>query len=334
MKILIIKGRDSHTRFRIVPGFENYGCNVTVVEKYEELTGERFDIIFVDPSVDFDPSSKLNTDILMFYDCEDDPVDFYPSEAYSCLRDKVIAYAKMTWIENDPRNDGIKNIGFPLPCYKNLFQVSHLELPEFTYENSVPVMVASPTYISRYKANPDGDYNSEDGISSLVKNNSDDEKKFTYNQRIDWLLSLRKNNIFHIGGLVFSGSNLSIEFQSKAFGQNVNKLGVDRVSYSDMINLIIQNKVGLCPTGHERISWRTFDLMASGSILIWTDNKGQKSMIMPEEYVTIEDGEDLGTKLLSIQKDYKEIWKSCQKNKDRLKLDDEKVLNIFHSQYN
>ena len=66
MNILIIKGKDNHTQHRIVPGFIHYGCNVTVKYRYEDLTNEKFDMIFVDPSVDFDPSSKLNTDVLMF----------------------------------------------------------------------------------------------------------------------------------------------------------------------------------------------------------------------------------------------------------------------------
>ena len=77
MNILIIKGKDYHTYHRIVPGFQSYGCNVVVKEAYADIPNERFDIIFVDPSVDFDPSSKLNTDVLMFYDCEDSPYDFH-----------------------------------------------------------------------------------------------------------------------------------------------------------------------------------------------------------------------------------------------------------------
>ena len=93
MNILIIKGRDPHTEHRIVMGFRSYGCNVKVIEKYEELTNERYDIVFVDPSVQFDPSNKLNTDVLMFYDCEDSPYDFDAGVAYEVLKDKVIAYA-------------------------------------------------------------------------------------------------------------------------------------------------------------------------------------------------------------------------------------------------
>ena len=55
--------------------------------------------------------------------------------------------------------------------------------------------------------------------------------------------------------------------------------------------------------------------MAAGSILIWTDSKEQHSMYMPKEYVTIDDGEDLGKKLLSIQPDYYHIWEACQENR-------------------
>ena len=328
MKILIIKGKDSHTHHRIVPGFQNYGCNVTVTEAYEDIPTEKFDIIFVDPSVDFDPSNKLNTDVLMFYDCEDSPYDFDAGVAYEVLKDKVIAYAKMNWVEDD-RKDGIKNIGFPLYCYKNLYQIAYADIPDFSYQFAVPLMVCSPTYIGNYTPVDNGIYNHNKDVSSLVVYNG----KKVYNQRIDWLLSLRKNNIFHIGGITFGPDNLSVEAQSSYFGNGVQDLSINRLSYSDMLNAMVRYRIGLCPTGHERLSWRTFDLMSVGAILIWTDNKEQQSMIMPEEYITVKDGEDLGSKLLSIQKDYKDIWKACQKNRERLRLDDQKVLDIFHSQY-
>jgi hypothetical protein len=332
MNILIIKGKDNHTHHRIVPGFTSYGCHVTVKEKYEDLTNEHFDIIFVDPSVSFDPSNKLNTDILMFYDCEDSPYDFNPGVAYEVLKDKVIAYAKMNWVDND-RKDEIKNIGFPLYCYKNLYQIANADIPDFSYEYSIPIMIGSPTFIGGYKPIHNGIYNHDIDVSCFGKHETNKIDHFMYNQRIDWLLSLRKNNIFYIGGLTFTHANLTLEWQANYFGNGISKLSTNRISYSDMLNNMVRCRIGLCPTGHERISWRTFDLMAIGSILIWTDNQNQQSMIMPKEYITIKDGEDLGTKLLSIQKDYKDIWKACQKNKESLKLDDQKVLNIFHSQY-
>jgi len=332
MKILIIKGKDNHTHHRIVPGFQNYGCNVTVKEAYEDIPTEKFDIIFVDPSVDFDPSNKLNTDVLMFYDCEDSPYDFNAGVAYEVLKDKVVAYAKMNWVEDD-RKDGIKNIGFPLYCYKNLYQVAHADIPDFSHQFAIPLMICSPTFIGGYKPDPEGIYNNEDDVSCFGKHETNIPEHVMYNQRIDWLCSLRKNNIFHVGGLTFGIDNLTLDWQSKYFGNGVSKLGIQRVSYSDMINAMVIYRVGLCPTGHERISWRTFDLMAIGSILVWTDNKKQQSMIMPEEYITVKDGEDLGTRLLSLQKDYKDIWKACQKNRECLRLNDQKVLDIFHSQY-
>ena len=295
MNILIIKGKDYHTYHRIVPGFQSYGCNVVVKEEYADIPNERFDIIFVDPSVDFDPSNKLNTDVLMFYDCEDSPYDFHSGVAYEVLKDKVVAYAKMNWVEDD-RKDGIKNIGFPLYCYKGLYDIANADLPEFSYQFAVPLMICSPTFIGGYKPDPNGVYNSDNDVSCFAKHETNKPDQVMYNQRIDWLCSLRKNNIFHLGGLTFGVDNLTLDWQSKYFGSGVSKLGFQRVSYGDMINSMVRYRVGLCPTGHERVSWRTFDLMAVGSILVWTDNKEQQSMIMPKEYVTVKDGEDLGTK--------------------------------------
>ena len=295
MNILIIKGKDYHTYHRIVPGFQSYGCNVVVKEEYADIPNERFDIIFVDPSVDFDPSNKLNTDVLMFYDCEDSPYDFHSGVAYEVLKDKVVAYAKNNCVEDD-RKDGIKNIGFPLYCYKGLYDIANADLPEFSYQFAVPLMICSPTFIGGYKPDPNGVYNSDNDVSCFAKHETNKPDQVMYNQRIDWLCSLRKNNIFHLGGLTFGVDNLTLDWQSKYFGSGVSKLGFQRVSYGDMINSMVRYRVGLCPTGHERVSWRTFDLMAVGSILVWTDNKEQQSMIMPKEYVTVKDGEDLGTK--------------------------------------
>ena len=169
MNILIIKGRDPHTEHRIVMGFRSYGCNVKVIEKYEELTNERYDIVFVDPSVQFDPSNKLNTDVLMFYDCEDSPYDFYSGVAYEVLKDKVVAYAKMSWVEEKTRDDNIKDIGFPLPSYKPLFGLAHAELPEFTYQHAIPMMICSPTYIGGYTPINGGIYNQTDTIKCFGK---------------------------------------------------------------------------------------------------------------------------------------------------------------------
>lgn len=330
-KILIIKGKDVHTHQRIGSGFYNALNEVHVIEKYEELDGSYYDIAFVDPSVTFDPSSKLNCEHLMFYDCEDSPTDFFPDVAYYSLKDKIKYYAKMNYIEND-RNDEIKNIAFPLPIYNQLSSIAKYDFLNFEEKYQKCFLLGHGTYIGKYKIE-NGYYNCTEDIFSIGMADNNNKIDFLYNQRIDWILSMIKNNIEYKGGIVFSGNdNMSLKWQTKHFG-NVEKIKADPLSWIETFKLHALNKIGLCPTGHERISWRAFDLMASGSIIFWTDNKKQKSLIMPEEYITVPDGVDFADVYYKNEKSFKEIWKASQKNKQLIaSLNPEKVMEKFFNQ--
>jgi len=325
MKILIIKGDDVHTRFRIVPGFTVYGCSVTVVEDYKDLTGERFDLTLVDPSVNFDPTSKLNTDKLMFYDCEDGPEDFKSGEAYNILKDKVIAYVKMNWVDNDRRNDGIKNIGFPLPIYSSLRPVT---LFQSNHSNYLPFLVCSPTFIGHYDTNKEINTNLD--IRYLSKVN----EETIYSQRLQWFLSLRQNKIDYSGGIVFqnNNSNLSLSWQKKYFG-DVDIFQHSAISREDYIRYLLKFNIALCPSGHERISWRMFDAMATGSIIFSTQLCGQRSMIMPKEFIQIHDNEDISLSLTKYIPDYSELLKASNDNRDLFKISNEQIMKIFNDQY-
>lgn len=328
-KILIIKGRDVHTS-RMMYGFLNCGNEVTVIEKYEELNGSYYDIIFIDPSVKFDPSSKLNCNYLMFYDCEDSPYDFYPDLAYFTLKDKIKYYAKMNFVEND-RNDGIKNIAFPLPIYNQIINTSKYDFMNFEEKYCKSFLLGHGTYIGNYKIQ-NGYYNCSKDIFSIGMAYNNGKIDFLYNQRIDWILSMIKNNIPYVGGLVFGNNNMSLEWQSKHFG-NVEKIKCEYMPWIETFKQHALNKIGLCPTGHERLSWRIFDLMASGSIIFWTDNKKQQSLIMPEEYITVPDGIDFAEIYFENEKNFKEIWKASQKNKELMaSLTSEKIMDKFFKQ--
>tara|TARA_R110000751_G_scaffold147711_7_gene252410 strand:+ start:7529 stop:8509 length:981 start_codon:yes stop_codon:yes gene_type:complete len=324
MKILIIKGDDVHTRFRIVPGFTVYGCSVTVVEDYKDLTGERFDLTLVDPSVNFDPTSKLNTDKLMFYDCEDGPEDFKSGEAYNVLKDKVIAYVKMNWVDNDIRNDGIKNIGFPLPIYSSLRPVTSFQSNHSHY---LPFLVCSPTFIGHYDTNEEIDTNLD--IRYLSKVN----EETIYSQRLQWFLSLHQNKIDYSGGIVFqnNNSNLSLSWQKKYFG-DVDIFQHSAISREDYIRYLLKFNIALCPSGHERISWRIFDAMATGSIIFSTQLCGQRSMIMPKEFIQIRDNEDISLSLTKYIPDYSELLKASNDNRDLFKISNEQIMRIFNDQ--
>ena len=328
MKALIVKGKDNLT-IRLQDGLKAAGIASHLVTKESDFTSMHYDLAFIDPSVSY-IIPNIDSDTLLFYDSEDDPKQFDKGPAYDQFKDKVKAYAKMNYLDND-RNDNIKNIGFPLSIYPTLRQIANHNAPDFSYKNAVPYLIGTPTFIGIYYPVENGIYNSEKDLNCI---GTFDEGNLMYNQRIDWLLSLRKNNIPYQGGIVFHPtSNLSISWQSKYFGSRVSELQCQPVSYNDHINNLFNYRVALCPTGHDRLSWRTYDIMATGSILIRTEHKKQLALINPKEYITIMDGEDLGTKLLSIQKDYKEIWAAHQANRTILKtLTPAEITRLFLAQ--
>jgi hypothetical protein len=326
MRVLIVKGKDRHT-IRLQQGLASCGVLIRTATKYEELTNHVYDMAFVDPSFEADISNKIRAHRLFFYDCEDSPTDFFPGTAYYTLKDKVLAYAKMNYIEND-RNDGIQNIGFPISAYLNLQSVANY--PQNFDNKFIPFFVGCPTYLGNHIQVAGGKYSSTQYVRCLAEHESGN---IMYNQRYDWLLSLKQSNISYRGGIVFQeGNNLSLDFQSKYFGRVID-FKTNPMNYNDQLHGLIENKIGLCPTGHERLSWRNYDIMATGAILIRTDHKKQLALINPKEYITIKDGEDLGTTLLEIEKNYTELYKAHQTNRDIFKtLDQKKLITLFTDQ--
>lgn len=316
-KAIIIRGKDRHT-YRLEQSLSMCQIEYKTAKDYRDIPREQYDIAFIDPSTDFNPFPKLTADIKVFYDCEDGPKDFTAGLAYHELKHKIEFYAKMNWVDDD-RGDGIQNIGFPLTaCAKVQAYAEHIDntpaFTEFKPYDAIPIFFGAPTYLGSYTPGR-GTYgiNKELDVSALGVY---DDGDYIYNQRFDWLQSLHKNNIPYFGGIVYGKDNLSLEWQQKYHGKGVELFKSARYNSDDYMKaLLLTHKIGLCPAGHDRLSWRMFDIMATGAILIWTDTKKQKSLYMPKEYVTIKDGEDLGTTLLSLQPSYKEIWKACQENK-------------------
>lgn len=323
LKALILQGDDRHT-YRLQQSMTACGYNTQVVSSYKDIPEEHVDVCFLDPSLSYDPSHKIDADVCMFYDCEDAPTDFDLGEVFYSLKDKVHFYAKMNWVGEDI--EGVRLIGFPIVNALQLSQVAQAELPEFTYRNAIPFFVGAPTFLGRHEPVEGRPYLSNATTRSL----GEYEDHLMYNQRIDWLLSLRENNIPHVGGLVFKGDNLSVEWQSKYFGEGVKDLACNAVNRQEFINALVSNRIGLNPTGHDRNSWRIYDLMATGCILISTEMKGQKALYSPRKVITINDGEDLGSTLLSLQPEYRELWKECQSNREVLSgLTPDKVREDF-----
>lgn len=313
MKIIVLPGRDHHYS-RITQPLQALGFDV----KTTFSPGECFDFALVSPS------HKGNIpmyDRVMFFDAEDDPRHFDPDEAYTLLKDKAEAYVKIGYIENDA-DDNIKRIAAPIAPYFTHRQVAGFELEPFSHKHAIPVLVAAPTFMGHYQ-----------GVYSKVGESLAEYEpgNMIYNQRYQWLKSMEDANIPYHGGIVFGEQNLSLEWQTKYHGPDVARFKVPRAhNYHQLLNTY---RVGLCPTGHERLSWRVFDIMAMGSILISTDRCNQRNLYNPVGAYQIGDHEDLGIFLLNSQRRYKEMWEACQPNRDVLAgLTDEKIWDDFLAQ--
>lgn len=332
--VLIIRGRDRHTQ-RLIWGLSAVGINTTIADSFDEIPDTHVDVTLVDPSVTFDPSRKLNSKVTAFFDTEDDPRHFDPDVAYHALSDIAECYVKMNWVEDD-RKDKIRNVGFPIHI---LLECGHFarqgKLP-WSKKQIAPIMVAAPTYMGNYKPVKGGMYASDEFVScftTLTKPETGADE-IVYNQRYDWLLSLKQAGIPYVGGINFSQGVYSLEHQTNWHGnvaQFTSPTGF--ISKSDQYRLFQNFPLALVPTGHERISWRVFDAMAAGAIIYWTDNHGQKTMYNPVSYTTVRDGESLSNKI-NENLDFKKLWEESEKNREVLnKLTPEIIRKDFFNQF-
>lgn len=320
---LIVRGRDFHT-VRLEQSLASLGQPFKTVTDPSEIKNIRYSIAFVDPSFGYDISTILKADKIVFYDCEDSPTDFYPGEAYYTL--KCDRYVKMNYIDND-RKDDIKNVAFPLPVYMHLATLANIFKDIREVNTSYrPTFIGHPTYIGRYD-HPD-----------LVKHKNSVGCKVLsstgmYNQRIDWVKSIRELDSENKDvGIVFSkaDNNLNIKFHLEHFG-DVRPYEVPAIAHNQLCLKNAVNKMSLCPTGHERLSWRIWDIMSSGSILFITDFGQQKSFYMPKEYVIVEDKYNIAEVISKLSnQDLLDLHKAAKKNQDFiLSLTPEKIWEDF-----
>ena len=315
MKVGILRGNDAHT-YRISQGL--MGCGIHV----EYLTGTRvapnvYDIVFVDPSYPEEVQHNIGRRVI-FFDCEDDPRHFDPSAAYYSLKDHVEYYAKLVYVEDD-RGDGIKNVAFPIVNYLTLSDFARNDWSEIPYSLS-PIFIGVPTWLRPFEEKG-GTYSfdTERDIYSVEKPR-EEENNLRYNQRVDWLLSMEQHDIPYQGGFVFKEDVdcYTQDFVCSLFGEGIRKWSHPPIAYQANLLSLLQNKVGLCPAGHDRISWRTFDIMATGAILFWTDVEDRRMLYMPEASVIVKDGEDFGKVLNSYEESLPELLRESEKNVELL----------------
>jgi hypothetical protein len=351
MRVLLLIGEDAHN-YRLImglmmanPQIELFASEISDTHDSVDLSnprfrfwnncntdyrGKHFDLVLVDPSYPQDRRGEFTFDRLGFFDCEDAPEhdeywsEIYNGVAYHVFKDDALFYAKMDYPEK-ARDDGIKYIAFPIEPYMGLFNVANAEIPEFTHMNAIPFFQGSPSFL--------GDVGSFKGPqrSGDIYFANDTPDGYWYNQRFQWLQSLENNNIPYEGGIVFMEAEcISLEHQSKYFG-NVAKFSRNYIDRNTFFNKAARNRIGLNPAGNNRNSWRLYDLMAIGSIIV-TGQCEMKSMYSPKEFITVNDHDDLGTVLREAQPDFKEMAKASKANRELLAgLNPEKVWSDFWS---
>ena len=309
-KVQIIQGKDNHT-VRLLQSMQMCNADIFVAKTLDEVSSSHYNLILIDPSIDFDPSSKLNGDIHSFYDCEDSPMDYKLGTGYESMRDKVDFYCKMDWIGEKWQNH--KLTGFPNPKMLSLVPVSKVELPGFTEKNAIPFFVGVGTFIGNYKPESNFTYETLQDITALGELNNE----LIYSQRIDWILSLNRHRVSSYAKLVFNqNSNLSIEWQKNIFGKGVSSLGTPRITMKQYLSALFQYRIGLNPTGHARNSWRMFDIMATGAILVSTDIEGYSNLYSPASKIIIKDSESLGERIETIRPRLHELIEEARLNRE------------------
>lgn len=296
-------------------------------EKYSNrnYANKRYDIAFVDSSFE-GRTDDIKSDMFILFDCGDKPnhpiLDNTEGRAYHELKDKSSAYATFSYDEDFVCADKLKRIAFPITPYLSLNHISKAETTDWNSINSVIHFYGAPTHLYSY-GKLDGD-----SFTAV-----DEEDRNVFNQRYKWLSQLDDYNIPFDGGLVFQdGGHLKPEYQESLF-PGVTKFLRPRHDYrQSLIKHLAQFKVGLCPAGHQRNSWRLYDLMATGSIIYRTDTK-YRFLYEPKHQWVVKDDDHLGDIYLRDIKDFKEMYKASQDNREVLsKLTPEIIWKDFKNQ--
>lgn len=331
-KILVLVSKEKHS-YRLINGFLCLGVEVDVINSLKDYNSNKYDIVFLDHSSD-DDEIKINSDYVIFYDCEDNPEHFTPGKLFYSMVDKTNFYAKLVYYSGEKIFNKLIPIAIPIQEYAICHNIS-INCPT---SNSIPKIYfrGTPTYYAiaskDYTSINTNLYKSYKDTHSL---GYDPEYGVLYNQRVDWLSQLESlNNFDKDVGLVFK-ENIdcySLKFQTKCFG-NVAKFSKNQISYRDHLINLLNNKICLCPLGHDRISYRVLDCVATGSIIMINDFEKRKMLYLPEYFIKIPDGADLVQYLDYVQSNYTDILKNSIDNKKIFQSKDPKtILSDFYKQ--
>tara|TARA_R100001510_G_C7622912_1_gene183423 strand:+ start:109 stop:1095 length:987 start_codon:yes stop_codon:yes gene_type:complete len=293
----------------------------------KDFLNHNYDIAFVDSTYEGD-TDRVKYDTLFLFDSADKPL--YPlgvkteGRAYYDLRDKAKCYAKFSYDSSENHSDGLKRIAFPITPYLVLNEISKVKTIDWVNHNSIPHLYGAPTYGHNYKS-----------LSNTRFTSTHEDGDIMFNQRYKWFSELEEYNIPFDGGLVFTEDEcISRDYQEKHF-PGISRFSKNREAYNQSISkLLFHHRVGLCPTGLERNSWRLFDLMATGAIIYRTDTD-IRFLYEPKHQWVVKDDDHLGDIYLRDIKDFREMHKASQENRKVLaSLTPDKIWKDFINQIN
>jgi hypothetical protein len=321
---------------RLLSGLKSCGINVADLTSTKE---SNVDLLFIDPSCKEDTYIP-KADKYVFFDCEDMTDFFATGPVYDLLKHKVKNYVKYIYNSDITLDPKIKISSFPVRRYVEIGDIAR-HIPEVSKLDK-SFICCTPTWGGFDKEKEKSKIQNlerlknKEGITPI--NVTKDKKYALYSQRIDWLNSIRSSELPFEGGIVFYKDNgpYTLENVEDLFPGSLSTFTTNPQTYTQMLNSSIRSLFLLNPTGHDRISYRTFDIMAVGSINVSTDVGSLKAMYMPPVSLIIKDEDDISQVLMSLSlEDKKSLLKESQKNVDLAKsLTPEKIKTDFLNQLN
>lgn len=326
MKIAIIHDNARHA-VRLLDFFPYTGLDYHIYNNSSQFGGGNYDLLLIESGITSYIKDKVSkSSKIVFYDCEDDPQHFEPQGPFYELLDSASAYAKMVFKRNSPVCN-LPHISLPLSqylMYRNICDVNRNK----TKDDSV-FFNGAPTFIGKYN------YKYPDGLS-LDSNNfvvAVNDTDWIYGQRYHWLSQLYNSKINVLGGIVFKSGVESLEWQTQMFGERVKFFNHSPISYNHHINACLTIPISINPTGYDRISFRTFDLMSAGNIILNTDIGDREMLYLPIFTIPVGDKDLLIEKYHQVVDNFNELLTESEVNREVFKnITPERIWTKFLNQ--
>jgi len=275
------------------------------------------------------------------YDVHDDPYLEVNGEAR--LSVDTWNYGKFNWGTNQQKLQasgfgGSNYICLPIPPYLTHAELSRQQMPSHKSRmGKNPFFIGAPTALNEYTAPKGAEFFWKPSFQPLVVNQGNNQ--ISYLQRAEWLMELKweeADDPLVDGGLVFDypeGHPYFIGLAAKMYGRAIQILSTDRMEYPKQLNELATHGICLCPSGHARVSFRTYDIMATGGILVMGDIRDYKLLYMPQYKVTMPDGKGISELVKAIKEDEEPFLKYSEANRAVLDNTPQQVLDKFMTQF-